>query len=172
MGLSASKRVEKALQESPEFDAACNSVYEESLEIAQHTTSGIRPYQLAGASGRLHERLYSSVQHPRFVKKWLPSPPNRTQIDKAIEIVMERFKIPSDGGETLCLLEFKAFAVELFTDAIVSNAGKAVLRRIPIGLAGITGIGAATRSGRDFVGTVMGIYSLGVAAAFYVSLSS
>ncbi|XP_043714288.1 uncharacterized protein LOC122662649 [Telopea speciosissima] len=171
MGLSASKRVEKALQDSPEFNAACNSVYEECLEMAQHIDAGVRPYQLASASERLHQRLYSSLQHVHLFKKWLPTPPSRTQIDKAIRVIIERFKIPSDGGETLCLLEFKAFAVELFTDAIVSNASKAVLRRIPIGLAGIVGIGAATRSGRDLVGIVMGIYSLGIAAVVYGSLS-
>ncbi|XP_042518048.1 uncharacterized protein LOC122091886 isoform X2 [Macadamia integrifolia] len=172
MGLSVSKRVEKSLQDSPEFDAACNSVFEECLEMAQHIDAGVRLYQLAGASERLHQRLYSSsLQHRHLLKKWLQSPPNRTQIDKAIKVVIERFKIPSDGGETLNLLEFKAFAVELFTDAIVSNAGKVVLRKIPIGLAGIIGIGAATRSGRDLVGIVMGIYSLGVATAVYVSLS-
>ncbi|XP_010268248.1 PREDICTED: uncharacterized protein LOC104605260 [Nelumbo nucifera] len=168
MGLSASKRVEQALRNSPDFDAACNSVYDECLDLSQHAFSGVRPYQLDGASERLHLNL--STVHP-LVKKWVPSPPARTQVHRAFKIVIERSTDHSSDGETLGPSEFKAFAVELFRDAIVSNAGKAVVQTIPIGIAGIAGIGMATRLGKDLVGAVMGVYALGVGAAVYLSLS-
>lgn len=61
--------------------------------------------------------------------------------------------------------------MELFAGAVVENAGKAVMFRVPIGIAGIAGIGAATRSGKDLVGAVIGVYSLGVATSIFLSLS-
>ena len=61
--------------------------------------------------------------------------------------------------------------MELYADAVVSNAGKALLCRVPIGIAGIAGIGAVTRSGKDLVGTAIGVYALGVATSVFLSLS-
>ncbi|OVA08800.1 hypothetical protein BVC80_8801g28 [Macleaya cordata] len=164
MGLSASKRIEKSLLESTEFITACNSVYEECLNLSQHAFSGVRPYQLFDASAKLH--LKTSAVIP-LVKNWVPSPPNRVQVDRAFKIVIERSD--DSGKETLDLVEFRAFAVELFKEEIVSNARKAILVRVPIGIAGIGGVGMATRSGKDLVGTVMGVYALGVVTAIYLS---
>ncbi|KAK9289036.1 hypothetical protein L1049_017507 [Liquidambar formosana] len=78
---------------------------------------------------------------------------------------------PAEEEIVLGAPEFKAFAVDLFRDAIVCNAGKAVLRRVPIGIGGIVGVGMATRSGKDLVGTVVGVYALGVATSIFLSLS-
>ncbi|KAJ4962204.1 hypothetical protein NE237_022143 [Protea cynaroides] len=125
---------------------------EQSLPTSpQYVTREQFDVMLAGASDA-SMKDYSSVQHPHFVKKWLPSPLNRTQIDKAIQIVMEQFKIPPDVGETLCLLEFKAFAVELFTDAIVSNTSKAIAIREEFSTTGTTKGG---EEHRDRVSTVV-----------------
>ncbi|KAF8402350.1 hypothetical protein HHK36_013304 [Tetracentron sinense] len=167
MGIWASKRVEKALGNSPEFEVSCDYVYEECLTLTQHAFPGVRPYQLFGASESLHLRL-SEVGYP-LVKKWVPSPPTRIQVDTALRALVSM----DEQTQTLGLgpAEFKAFAVEVFRDAIVSNAQQDVLRRVPIGIAGIAGIGMATRSGRDLVGSVMGVYALGVATAVYLSLS-
>ncbi|XP_068662786.1 LOW QUALITY PROTEIN: uncharacterized protein [Aristolochia californica] len=161
MGLSASKRVSRILEASPEFDAACTSVYEDCLNLTQHAFPGVRPYQLYDASLRLHLTLSSSLP---FVKQWVSSPPSKVQVDHAIATTAE-YK------ETLNLLEFKAFSLHLFRYVIISNARDKVLRRIPIGIAGIAGLGAVTRSGKGVVGSVMGVYALGVTAAVYLSLS-
>lgn len=59
----------------------------------------------------------------------------------------------------------------VFAEAIVGNATKAVLTRVPIGIAGIAGIGAIARPGKDLIGAAIGIYALGVATSIYVSLS-
>ncbi|XP_077229273.1 uncharacterized protein LOC143862162 [Tasmannia lanceolata] len=163
MGVAASKKVEKTLKDSPEFDSACNSVYSDCLNLTQHAFPGVLPYQLSDASDRLHLKLSTALP---LVKKWASLPPSQTQVDQAFKSVES-----DSGGETLNSSEFKAFAVELFRDAIVSNVQNAVLRRVPIGIAGIAGFGMVTRSGKDLVGGLMGIYALGVAAAVYLNLS-
>ncbi|KAL5713578.1 hypothetical protein ACHQM5_015641 [Ranunculus cassubicifolius] len=169
MGLSSSKRVSKSLHNSPEFSTTCESVYADCLELTQHAFPGLRPYQLHHASTKLHQKL--SITHP-LIKKWVPSPPNQSQVDKALIIIKNQRSISSDEPEiTLGLTEFKDFSVEVFKEEIVSNAGKAVLQRVPIGIVGIAGIGVLTRSGKEIVGSVMGVYSLGVATAVYLSLS-
>lgn len=43
--------------------------------------------------------------------------------------------------------------------------------RVPIGVAGIAGVGAASRSGKDLIGTAIGVYALGVATSIYLGLS-
>lgn len=53
----------------------------------------------------------------------------------------------------------------------MENARKAVMWRVPIGVAGIAGVGAATRSGKELIGTAIGAYALGVATSISLSLS-
>ncbi|KAA8527265.1 hypothetical protein F0562_034638 [Nyssa sinensis] len=166
MGLSASKRVSRTFQESPDFNSACESVYEECLSLTQHAFPGVRPYQLLNASDRLHHSL--STGHALIIK-WVPTPPTRYQVDKALQVVTRHS--PDEEETILGRAEFKGFALELFTEAVVSNAGKAVLRRVPIGIAGIAGIGVVTRSGKDLVGTAIGVYAIGVATSIYLSLA-
>ncbi|PIA55975.1 hypothetical protein AQUCO_00700354v1 [Aquilegia coerulea] len=166
MGQSASKRVENSLHGSSEFRTACESVYKEALDLAQHIFPGIRPYQLFNACTKLHQTL--STVDP-LIKKWVPSPPSQSQVDSALSTVIQRSK--SSDFETLNYTKFEAFAVELYKCAVVGNAGKALLQRVPFGIAGIAGIGMVTRSGKELVGSVMGVYALGVATAVYLSLS-
>lgn len=168
MGLSSSKRVSQTLRDSTYFNSACDSVFEECLALTQHAFPGVKPYQLASASDRLHNSL--TLIHYPLVQRWVPAPPSRSQVDKALRSVTRRFDLPEEET-ALGAAEFRAFGVELFADAVVSNAGKAVLVRVPIGVAGIAGIGMATRSGKDLVGTAIGVYALGVATSIYLSLA-
>ncbi|KAL5574688.1 hypothetical protein UlMin_016387 [Ulmus minor] len=165
MGLSVSKRVKQSLSNSPEFDSACDSTFSHCLSLTQHAFPGVFPYQLSTASDHLYGNLSTGHPHP-LVTKWVSSPPTRSQVDSALRVVTR-----DDEDPTLGPTQFKKWAVELFADAIVSNAGKAVLCRVPVGIAGIAGIGVATRSGKDLVGTAIGVYALGVASAIYLSLS-
>ncbi|KAI8003163.1 hypothetical protein LOK49_LG08G02028 [Camellia lanceoleosa] len=173
MGLSASKRVSRSFDSSPDFNSACDSVFEECLNLAQHAFPGVKPYQLRSATDRLHHSLLSTSHPHPLVKKWVPNPPTRSQVDNAYELVVTRRSSNENEEEQPSLgpIEFKAFATEVFTNAVVSNAGKAVLQRVPIGIAGIAGIGVVTRSGKDLVGTVIGVYALGVASSIYLSLA-
>ncbi|XP_008800336.1 uncharacterized protein LOC103714734 [Phoenix dactylifera] len=161
MGLNVSKRVEKSLRSSPEFDAACESVYDRCIADAQHAFPGVRPYQLAGAAARLHPALSASLP---LVRRWVPSPPGQAQVDAALRRV-------DPEAEALGSAEFRDFAAELFKDAILAGAGAAVLRRVPIGVAGIAGVGMVTHAGAEVVGRVMGVYAVGVVAAVFLSLS-
>lgn len=61
--------------------------------------------------------------------------------------------------------------MDLFTDAVVSNAGKAILQQVPIGVVGILGIGGLTRSGKELVGAAIGVYALGVSTSIYLGLA-
>lgn len=161
MGINASKRVERALEASPEFDAACEAVFEHCRSEAQHAFRGVRRYQLADAAARLHAALSESL---RLVRRWVPSPPGQAQVDAALRRV-------DPGGDDLAPDEFRAFAVELFRDAVVTAAGRALIVRVPVGIAGIAGAGMVAREGRELVGRVMGVYAFGVVAAVYLSLS-
>ncbi|GFS31219.1 hypothetical protein Acr_00g0016240 [Actinidia rufa] len=170
MGTSASKRVSRSFTDSNDFNSTCDSVYEECLNLTQHAFPGVRPYQLSSATDRVHHSL--STSHP-LIKKWVPTPPTRSQVDTAYRVVLtRRFGHEPDGEEEPCLGkgEFRAFGVEVFAGAVVANAGAAVIRRIPIGVAGIAGVGAVTRAGKDLVGTAIGLYALGVATSIYLSL--
>ncbi|KAJ7947461.1 Transmembrane protein [Quillaja saponaria] len=173
MGLSASKRVKGSLSNSPEFNSACDSAYSHCLSLTQQAFEGVFPYQLATASDHLHYIFSTQQPHP-LILKWVPSPPTRSQVDSALQVVTRCTKNDSPSGtdreQILGPIQFKSWAVELFTDAVVSNAGKAVLCRIPVGVAGIAGIGAVTRSGEELVGTAIGAYSLGVAISIFISL--
>lgn len=170
ISLSASKRVKDSLSSSPQFESACDSTYSHCLSLTQHAFSGVFPYQLSTASDHLHHTL-SVVEPLPLILKWVPTPPSRSQVDSALRAVTRLPIGGSAGEELLGPAQFKAWAVELFAEAILSNAGKAVLYRVPIGVAGIAGIGLAARAGKDIVGAAIGVYSLGVASAIYLSLS-
>ncbi|XP_009341145.2 LOW QUALITY PROTEIN: uncharacterized protein LOC103933211 [Pyrus x bretschneideri] len=165
MGISASKRVKSSLSNSPAFDSACDSAFTHCLSLTEHAFDGVFPYQLPTASDHLHKTLHTLHPHP-LILNWVPSPPTRSLVDSALKAVTR-----PDHAQTLGPAQFKRWAVELFAGAIVENAGKAVMFRVPIGIAGIAGIGAATRSGKDLVGAVIGVYSLGVATSIFLSLS-
>ncbi|WOL04132.1 hypothetical protein Cni_G12853 [Canna indica] len=162
MGLNASKRVETALTSSPEFDAVCEAEFERCLAEAQHAFPGVRRYQLVDAAASLHASLSGAIP---LVRRWVPDPPARAQVDAAF-----RRAIPS-STEDLDPAEFRAFAADLFRDAVLAGAGRAVLRRVPIGVAGISGLGLVTRAGTQVVASVVGVYAVGVATGVYLSLS-
>ena len=159
--MNVSKRVEATLSSSPELESACNCVYDECLTLAQHAFPGIRPYQLSDAVARLHALLLDGETIP-LLRRWLPSPPGQVEVDSALRRVA--------AGGCLSRPEFKAFAVELFREAILSRAGGALALWTPAGIAGIAGLGLAARAGKKVVGKVIGIYAVGLAAATYASL--
>lgn len=166
MGLSASTRVKNSLSQSQEFESAWESAFSYCLSQTQHAFRGVFPYQLYTASDYLYFLLSDTHPHP-LILKWLSTPPTRSQVDSAL-----RFITTDDHHDALLgPHQFKAWAVHLYTDAVLSSAGKALLFRIPVGIAGIAGIGALTRSGNQFVGTAIGAYSLGVAVSIFLGLS-
>ncbi|KAJ9189173.1 hypothetical protein P3X46_000499, partial [Hevea brasiliensis] len=170
MGLSASKRVKTTLTNSPEFNSACDSAYAHCLSLTQKAFQGVLPYQLLTASDHIHATVSTTHKQPLIVK-WVPSPPTRTQIDSALRIVALQQNNKSEEELILGPAQFKEWAVVLYAGAAVGNAGKAVLARVPIGVAGIVGIGAVMRSGFHLVGAAIGVYALGVATSIYLSLS-
>ena len=171
MGLSASKRVKNSLSNSPEFASACDSVFSHCLDLTQHAFPGVLPYQLNTASEHLHMLLSSHA----LIQRWVHAPPDRSQVDSAFRLVTRRPSSKSgdrEKDEILGPVLFKDWALELYTDAVLSGAGKALLLRVPVGVAGIAGIGAATRAGGQVVGTAIGAYSLGVAVSIFLALSA
>ncbi|CAL5200049.1 unnamed protein product [Lathyrus oleraceus] len=163
MGLSASKRVNYSLQNSTQFDSACDSVFSQSLSLTQHTFQGVLPYQLKTASDQIHTILSDS--HFPLIHKWLPSPPDRTQVDSALRHVSP----PDHHHENVLPLPlFKEWARYLYTDAVLSSATKALLLRVPVGVAGIVGISAVAHPGPALLGTFVGAYSLGVALSIFL----
>ncbi|KAL1191188.1 hypothetical protein V5N11_014251 [Cardamine amara subsp. amara] len=169
MGISGSKRVKTAIYKSPEFDSACDSAYEESLSLAQHAFAGVHPYQLHSAAAHIHRNL-SSLRFP-LITRWVPSPPSQSQVDSALRVTISRFAAEEGDDEILGLKEFKIWAVEVFSESVVGNAKKTMASQIPLGVAGIAGIGAVTRSGQNLIGAVIGVYAIGVATSVYLSLS-
>uniref|UniRef100_A0A2P2IHG2 Uncharacterized protein LOC105628433 n=1 Tax=Rhizophora mucronata TaxID=61149 RepID=A0A2P2IHG2_RHIMU len=173
LSLSASKRVKTTLSDSPEFGTACDSAFGHCLSLTEHAFRGVLPYQLSTASDQIHATLLRN-RHPVIIR-WVPSPPTRTQVDSALRVVTRRRPKEKKAAEEEEILlgpaKFKEWAVVLFAEAAVGNAGKAVLARVPIGVAGIVGIGAATRTGRNLVGAAVGVYALGVATSVYFGLS-
>ncbi|CAL8992861.1 unnamed protein product [Prunus brigantina] len=165
MGISSSKRVKSSLSNSAAFDSACDSAFTHCLSLTEHAFQGVFPYQLPTASNHLHETLRTVHPDP-LILKWVPSPPTRSLVDSALEAVTR-----SPRAQTIGPAEFKQWAVELFAGAVVENARKAVMWRVPIGVAGIAGVGAATRSGKELIGTAIGVYALGVATSISMSLS-
>ncbi|XP_044466775.1 uncharacterized protein LOC123196739 isoform X2 [Mangifera indica] len=171
MGLSSSKRVETSFANSAEFDSACNSAYSHCLSLSQHAFPGVLPYQLVTASDHIHQILISNRSHP-LILKWVPHPPSRTLVDSAFKKVTLHWHRPEDSSvDVIGPARFKKWAVVLYAEAVVGNAGKALLSRVPIGVAGIAGIGAMTRSGKSLVGAAIGVYAVGVATSIYLSLS-
>ncbi|XP_019184654.1 PREDICTED: uncharacterized protein LOC109179611 [Ipomoea nil] len=163
MGISASKRVGRYLHKSAEFNSACDSVYDDCLSLAQHAFDGVKPYQLVSATERLHSKLSDSIP---LVAKWVQSAPTRAQVDKAFKAVR------SDSEAVLGNSEFREFAVEVFADAVASGAGQAVWTRVPVGVAGIAGIGMLVKPGREFIAAAIGAYTLGVTTSIYLSLDA
>ncbi|KAL2456875.1 hypothetical protein Fot_56630 [Forsythia ovata] len=170
MGLSASKRVELALHNSPEFNAASDSIYTQCLSQAQHAFPGVKPFQLFSATVYLHQTLFRSLP---LISKRVPHPPNRDQVDRAYKTVISRLSVQQDKRDESVLdeVEFKAFAVEVFTNAVVSNAGDEVLKLVPLGVAGIAGVGLILKPGKEVIGAAVGAYALGVATSIYLSLA-
>nr|ACU16010.1 unknown [Glycine max] len=161
MGLSASKRVEKSLSNSGDFDSACDSAFSHCLALTQHAFEGVFPYQLKTASDYIH----ANTTHP-LIRNWLPAPPDRTQIDAALR------RLPPNSDDTLPLPPFKNWAHHLYTDAVVSAAAKSLKVRVPVGIAGIVGVSALTRPPLRMVGTFIGAYSLAVALSILDGLST
>ncbi|XVE81000.1 hypothetical protein DITRI_Ditri15bG0027200 [Diplodiscus trichospermus] len=169
---SASKRVSTTLINSSEFYSACDSTYNHCLSLTQQAFPGVLPYQLLTAATDLHKTLTSIHPHP-LILRWVSSPPTHSQVDSAFRFVTRHQHKPQNDEEPLVLgqPQFREWAVVLFTDAVVGNAGKAVLKRVPIGALGIVGIGAVAKSGKEVIGTAIGAYALGVATSIYLGLS-
>ncbi|XP_057778177.1 uncharacterized protein LOC130996918 [Salvia miltiorrhiza] len=166
MGLSASKRVQNTLQKSADFNSACATVFADCLSLSQHAFAGVRAYQLSDAAERLHAALSDSLP---LISKWLPTPPDRAQVDRALKTVLSRRPVQEEEI-TLDEAEFKEFAVEVFADAIVSKAVAEVLKRLPLGVAGIAGFGVVLRPGNDVVVAAIGAYALGLVTLIYLGL--
>ncbi|XP_010517926.1 PREDICTED: uncharacterized protein LOC104793285 [Camelina sativa] len=171
MGISGSKRVKTILSKSPEFDWACDSAYEESLSLAQHAFAGVRPYQLLSAGAHIHRNL-SSLRFP-LITRWVSSSPSQSQVDSALRVIISRFAAAEEEDDEILLRpeEFKEWALEVFTESVVGNARKAIASRIPLGIFGIAGIGAVTRSSQNMIGATIGVYAIGVTTSVFLSLS-
>lgn len=173
MGLSASKRVSQSLNNSSVFGSACDSTYETSLSLAQHAFDGLKPYQLFPATERLYQTLYTD-KSLSLISKWVSSPPSHGQVDKAFKLILRRRSNPFQESETdvvLGIAEFREFAVEVFTDAVVSSARAEVFKKVPLGVAGIAGVGMIVRPAKEVVGAAIGVYTLGVTTAVYFGLA-
>lgn len=61
--------------------------------------------------------------------------------------------------------DFREFAIDLYADAVASSAaGKAVMVRLPVGIAGIA---LVMGTGNRLVKAAVGVYALASAVAFY-----
>ncbi|GFQ04389.1 hypothetical protein PHJA_002582800, partial [Phtheirospermum japonicum] len=104
-----------------------------------------------------------------LVSKWVPRPPDRAQVDRALKTILSRR--PARQEEiTLDEMEFEEFVAEVFAEAVDSGARMEVLKRVPLGAAGIAGFGAVFRPGKEVVVAAIGAYALGVATSIYLSL--
>ncbi|KAE9588120.1 hypothetical protein Lal_00002762 [Lupinus albus] len=168
MGVSGSKRVEKSLSNSSEFNSACDSVFSHCLSLTQHAFDGVFPYQLKSASDHLHSLL---LPRQPLIHRWVPTPPDRIHVDSALRVVTRQITTVSNDDTVIGNTLFKEWAIKLYTDAVLSAASKAVLLSVPVGVAGIAGVGAVSRAGGQFVGTAIGVYSLGVVTSIFLALS-
>ncbi|KAL7085875.1 hypothetical protein ACP275_14G304600 [Erythranthe tilingii] len=168
MGLSASKRVQKSLHASPEFNSACAAAYADCLSLSQHAFPGVKPYQLVSAAEHLHTTLSQSL---RLISRWVPRSPDRSQIHRALDTVLSRRSVREEEV-TLDEAEFKEFAVEVFADAVVSGAGMEVLKKVPLGAAVIAGIGVVVGSGKEVFMAAIGAYAFGLTTSIYLGLNN
>lgn len=66
-------------------------------------------------------------------------------------------------------VQFKAFAIEVFVDAVIEGARREFLTRLPIGVVGIAGFGMLVKPGRGVLAAAIGAYALGFAANIYLA---
>nr|XP_043632019.1 uncharacterized protein LOC122603397 [Erigeron canadensis] len=164
MGQFSSKRVTNNLKNSTEFTTACKTVYQQSITLAQQTFQGIPLYQIPSASNNLYTILTNDTTHIPLINKWVTAPPTHSQIHKSLQ------KIHHDDDSIVIVgeEEFEEFAVSLFADIIVGNVEKDVLVKVvPVG---VVGFGMVGRVGMNVVGTVFGVYALGVVTNVYLTL--
>ncbi|KAI4369215.1 hypothetical protein MLD38_017686 [Melastoma candidum] len=157
---SAHRRVKSTLRSSPAFSDAVDTTYDHCLSLTNHAFPGVFPYQLHSAASHLHS-LSPSLP---LLRRWAPSPPSQDQVDSALSKL-------GDEETVLGPVQFRDWAEEVFAAVVVDNAGRALATRVPIGVAGIVGAGAAARLGKEVVGPVIGVYALGVATSVLISLS-
>ncbi|KAM7486728.1 hypothetical protein LguiA_002737 [Lonicera macranthoides] len=79
MGISPSKQVSENFRNSADFNSACDSVYEDCLDLTHHPLSSSVSDELSSASDRLHQYLVSL--HFPLIEKWVPTPPTLSQVD-------------------------------------------------------------------------------------------
>ncbi|CAA0818393.1 Unknown protein [Striga hermonthica] len=140
------------------------------LSFSQHAFAGVKPYQLLPAAERLHRTL-SESHSLRLVSRWVPRPPDRAEVDRALRAVLSRRASRGEEEDiTLDEAVFGEFAAEVFADAVVSGARAEALKGLPIGVAGIAGFGAVVRPGKGVLAAAIGAYALGVATSIYLSL--
>ncbi|KAJ9168570.1 hypothetical protein P3X46_020075 [Hevea brasiliensis] len=141
MSISASKRIKTTLTNSPECNSVCDLAYTHCFSLTQHTFEGVLPYQLPVASDHIHVVVSTTHKHP-LILKWVSFPPTICQINSICLIVAHQ----------------QLNKIVLYAEAIMGNACKAVLARVPIGAAGI---GAVIRLGSELVGVAIGVYARG-----------
>ncbi|KAK2631995.1 hypothetical protein EUGRSUZ_L02147, partial [Eucalyptus grandis] len=140
----------------------CDLAYAHCLSLTQHAFDSIFPYQLSSAAAHLHR----SLSPPSLLVSRLTAP----SVSPACHRPLPTFG-GGDGPQLLGAAEFREWAVELFASAVVESAGRVVLTRVLIGVAGITGVGIAMGSEKEVIGSVIGVYELGVATSIYLGLS-
>lgn len=173
MGLalsSSSKRVTGKLQESAEFISSIQTVYNQTLSPSQQTFQGIPRYQIQSASDNLYNTLLQQHDIIPLIKKYVTAPPTRSQVQKSLRKVVQNADDDDDQIVTVGENQFKEFAFDLYAGVIVSNAEKDIMVKVPMGVAGIVGLGVASRLGVQVVGTAAGVYAVGVATSVYLSL--
>ncbi|GFQ02423.1 hypothetical protein PHJA_002386200 [Phtheirospermum japonicum] len=104
---------------------------------------------------RLNGRGDVSPQQQRYsvgsdVSKWVPRPPDRAQVDRALKTILSR-RSARQEEITLDEMEFEEFAAEVFAKAVDSGARMEVLKRVLLGAAGIAGFGAVFMPGKEVV---------------------
>ncbi|KZV52906.1 hypothetical protein F511_31500 [Dorcoceras hygrometricum] len=169
MGLSASKRVVRHLQASPQFSSDCSSVYADCLSLSQHAFAGIKPYQLYSAVEQLHRVLYRSLP---LISKWVPHTPGRDRVDRAFRSVIRSRGAGSTAVQeedtVLDEAEFEELASEVFAECIASNMEREALKKVAVGAVGIGGVGAVVKPGNGVLVAAIAAFALGVGIDLYV----
>ncbi|XP_073272772.1 uncharacterized protein [Primulina huaijiensis] len=173
MGLSASKRVRRHLQASPQFSSACDSVYANCLSLSQHAFAGIKPYQLCSAVEQLHHVLSHSLP---LISKWVPHPPDRERVDQAFRSVIRSRGSGSTAGQeedaVLDEAEFEELASEVFAECVASKMERETLKKVAVGVVGIGGVGAVVKPGNGVLVAAIAAYALGIGIDLYLSFGS